>query len=669
MFKLIKDHVEQDAKLTLLCRAIKDDFCECIQWSVANRGTTTFRGVFRLALELGQEWSAPWVMVPGFFYGENRRADQLGRFYPRFDPALDKPADMISSWWDFAADRTSSPLVYLHEDNRCLALASAPHVTTSPDAMSEDPEPQIGVGFGWTKGRGTIRFSFPACEEPFTYNSEPEYGPTIRRLSLPPGGHVAGQAWLYRFAGDRHGYQRVLEHYNRLMSPEHPPADTPALQPIVRDALYGICTGHYHEKGNFFVYSRCYDAVAEQLANARETSVEWYQDMVGFVGGLMVCRGLLQGAAMTGDKNARAIAHRVANRICRDGISPSGLFWADYVPPRIETENGVFPNPLAKNRGEYGTGWLDLPDCVHSRTIADACDHLAGMIALESSTGRETKTLTLWQQAIEGNLRAALALQLPNGAYGQYYNAVTGTVVKKGGCGGLLWIPAMLKACRLELGDEALRTRMRESALRAGAAYAPYVEREYIWGAPEDNDSPTSEDGMNAVMAYCDLYEATQEDRWLALARRAADWTLTFRKTYNQRIAKETLIGRYAMRSRGGDFASVSNNHLHVFEALCTRHLCNLSRWTGNSYYRERAADHWAFVCQYLCRCDGMYNGFRGAMSEQFYWTNWGSWGGTYRLPRHHRQKGNLAGFSAVWCVAIIPLAAPDILREFGDGE
>lgn len=672
MLTLHKAHVLEDAPLTLdLQRSPAGAGIEVIAWALRLTAGAAgrFHGVVRLQLDLPPEFTAPWFMVPGFVYGENRRADQErrhGKCWLRFDTALRTPQDMASAWWDFGADRTASPLVYLHQGDQCLALGTEPHPQLSGSVTSDDPEPQMGIGFGHDGKSGFIRVSFPACDEPFTYNNGPDPAPTIRRLTLLPGACVSGRLYLYRFRGERHGYQRVLEHYDRALQQQDQAAAPPPLAPLVADALHGIVVGHYHEKGNFFVYSRCYDAVAEQIANARGTTLEWYQDMVGFVGGLMVSRGLLGGASITGDKRAAEVACRVADRICRDGLSPSGLFWADYVPAEVETPNVTFPNPMARDRKAYGSGWLSTPTWVHSRTIADACEHLATMIQLRRAAGAEPPAS--WPAALESNLRTALDLQLENGSYGQYYDAVARQVVKTEGCGGLLWIPALLKAVELKLGDDGFRARILASVARAGAAYAPYVERENIWGAPEDNDSPTSEDGMNAVMAYCDLYAATKDPRWLALARTAADWMLTFRKTFNQRLPANTLMGRYGMKSRGGDFASVSNNHLHVFEALCTRHLCRLSEWTGNPYYRQRARDHWGFVCQYLCRCDGMYNGFRGAMSEQFYWTDWGSWGGAYRLPPHHRQKGNVAAFSAVWCIAVIAIAAPDVLREFGAG-
>jgi len=664
MLTLAKEHVTEDAQLELCVSPKEDGFCTTLQWTVTNRGPRRYCGVVRLAASLPAEFSDPWFMIPGCLYGENRRTDQIhGSLYPRYDPAITTPAQMTSSWWDFCADRSSSPLVYAHQGQSCFALASVPHYTLSEGCGSDDLEPQMGVGFGKQALAGFyVRLSVPACEEPFAYNNEPKTAAVIRRVTLPPGGRVLGTLYVYRFTGGRHGYQRILEHFNCLMGESHAAAPAPKLLPLVADAVHGLLC-HFHEKNNYFVYTRAFEPVPEQIANAKGVSLEWHQDLTGFVGGLMLCRALHQGAATTGDERARAAAIKVADHICRDGLSPSGLFWADYVPPQIETPNGTFPNPLAKGRGAWGSGWLPEKEWVHSRTISDACNHLAAMILLENKLQPQSPSLPLWKKALNSNIRAALALQLANGSYGQYYHAIKNAVTKAEGCGGLLWIPAFLRARALAPGDKVFQELLLASVRRAAAAYAPYVERETIWGAPEDNDSSTAEDGMNAVMAYSELYEETREPQNLKLAVQAADWMLSFRKTYNQIMPPHSLIGQYRMRSRGGDLASTANNTLHVFEALCTRHLCLLSDWTKNPYYRDRARDHWGFVCQYLCRCDGMYNGFRGAMTEQFYWTDWGSWF-NYQPPVYHRQKGHVCAFSNSWCIAMVPLGAAAAASE-----
>lgn len=661
MLELGKDHVEQDAPLALATDVVDLGACREVVWTVRNEGDASYRGVIRLSCALPAEIARPWFMIPGFFYGENRRLDQRApKLYPRYDPAARTCGDMTSSWWDVAADRTAAPLVFAHDDGRCLALASAPHYDHDGGVVSEDPEPQVSVGFGHDGNWGYARVTLPACEEPFAHNCQPTRAPVVRRLSLDPGAAVTGRVFVYERAGERHSYQLVLEDYYARIATEHVSAALPEVAPLVGDAILGIVDGHYHREQNYFIYSRPYDPVIEQIGNARGVSMEWHEMLTGFVNGFPVCNGLLKGASLIGDDLTRGVARRVADRICSEGVSPSGLFWAGLVPGQVVTRNGTFANPLSRTGEDaWGSGWLPDATTVHSRTISDACYNLAEMIDTEAGTDEHSASLPLWRTALANNLRTALDLQLDNGCYGQWYDAVERRIVASEGCGGLLWIPAMLNACRQGIGGSAMVARMRVSVVAAGDGYAEYVEAENIWGAPEDNDSPTSEDGQNAVIAYVDLYEATHEERFLRLARRAADWMLSFRKTYNQIMPPQSLMGAYGMRSKGGDYASASNNHLHVFEVLCTRHLCKLSEWTGNAYYRRRARDHWAFVCQYLSRTDGMYNGFRGAAAEQFYWCDYGSWSG-WEPPAYHRQKGNMAPFTAIWCIAVILLAAPD---------
>lgn len=666
MLELRKDHVLTDAELVLSAESQANDVCQTICWTIQNQGESTFHGAVRLHVELPEAFTAPWFMIPGFFYGENRRIGQRGvKLYPRYDPAATEPAEMTSCWWDVAADRTAAPMVYAHQGSECLAVASDPHYSSDDGVQSDDFEPQVSVGFRHDGSSGHIRFTIPACEEPFCYRCQPQQPPLVRRLIIPPEAKISGTLYMYEYRGDRHGYQRALEHYYRHVGARYEPAPLPEIEPLARDAVRGIIDGHYHRDANYFIYSRPYDPVIEQIGNARGITMEWHEMLTGFVNGFPVCNGLLKGSALSDGAEAADVARLVADRMCREGISPSGLFWAAFVPGEVVTQNGSFPNPISRTGEDgWGSGWLPYETQVHSRTISDACYNLAEMIAWETEHNPESQSLPLWRSALEGNLRTALDLQLENGCYGQHYDAIERKVAKSDGCGGLPWIPTMIKACRLGLGGPDLVEQLEQSARRAADGYAPYVEAENIWGAPEDNESPTSEDGQNAVIAYTDLHEFTGDERYLRLACQAADWMLTFRKTYNEILHPQSLMGIYGMRSKGGDYASASNNHPHVFEVLCTRHLCKLSEWTGNRYYRDRARDHWGFVCQYLSRADGMHNGFRGAAAEQFYWCDYGSWS-TWLRPAYHTQKGNMAPFTAIWCIAVMLLAAPDAQAAF----
>lgn len=684
---LITDHMLATGQLELQAerRPLAGwNAAERIAWTVRNAGTTEFHGAIRLQEAFPPALRRPWIMVPGFIYGENRRVGEGARdaAYPRFDASVSSPARMSSRWWDVAVDRVSHALVFGHADGLCWAFAARPHVTLSPGCVSDDWEPQFAVGFGGDGATGYVRFTFPACEEPFTYAGSTQSGPTIRRVRIPAGGSLSGELFRFEFQGVRHDYHRVLKFYYDTIGTEDQPARADAPLALMRDAVHGLVHHHYNGNRNYFVYSRCFDRVSEQIANCRGVTLEWHQMNTGFVSGLPICWGLNLAGWRLDDPEALAVSRRVADRICGEGVSPSGLFWADFRPGVIEERNGRFANGLAPDgKDVWSTGWWREADCVHARTIADACYALANLIASEARHAPDAVSLPLWKKALRGNVEAILALQLPGGSYGAVYNAVQRTVQREEGCGGLLWIPALLQSAAIFADDAALVARIEASVLRAADAYVAAVEDEYIWGAPEDNDSPTSEDGLNAVLAYGDLYRRFRVPRHLELMRRAADWTLSFRKSFNNRYHPLTVIGAYDLRSKGGDYASSSNNHLHVFEVMVTSHLFELSRWTGDDHYRRRAEDHWSFAQQMLCRVDGQFNGFRGALGEQFYWCNWSSFGqdtralepdgfkGNWDPGPYHRQKGNLCGYSTLWCVNIIVLGAEMILREQETGN
>lgn len=643
-----KNLLENDLPFAASCSGDGKDFMTCRAEKLEQGCRVTFRNMdpentFKGTLHLTRKldpahFTDPFLMVPGFFYN-NRTHGSRGIIY---DPDCTEPHDRIASSWDFAADRCASPLIYAWQNDTACAFAADPHYTCTPGCISDDPEPQCGVGFSASE----LRINIPAFEVPFTYSGLENISPNLRTITIPPGCEVSITVYCYDAAGPQNTYRKFVRDYSLMMRSTNPAAEMPSPDEVLDCAADGMFA-HYHPSG-YFIYSRPYFPVIEQIANMRNhSSAEWHQMNTGFVNGFPICLALFRTGKYTD------IAEKVADRICLEGVSPSGLFYADYMPKTIESPNGSFPNDIyhSGRKGEWGSGWLSNPDWVHSRTISDACLSLAHMILLKP----EKK---LWRDALKKNLECVLDLQLENGSFGQYYNSAEKTVVKKDGCGGLLWISALLLSLQIYSDDPQYCQRAAAAAERAGEYYKSYVFADNIWGAPEDNDSPTSEDGMNAVMAYGALYKHAPSEHWLEVWRHAADWMLTFRKTYNVIVPEKSLIGIYEMRSRGGDFASASNNHLHVFEVLCIPELLDLAEVTGDDWYRISAEESFAFAAQYLAMANGQFAGFRGAMAEQFYWNDWNSLGGTWKKADFYAQKGSCTLFTAVWCIMVIAQAA-----------
>src|SRR4051794_26426943 len=253
-----------------------------------------------------------------------------------------------------------------------------------------------------------------------------------------------------------------------------------------------------------------------------------------------------------------------------------------------------------------------------------------------------------WTAAARSNLDAVVDRQRADGNLGASHHAVTGEVLSWAGCAGLAWVNALAEADALDGAGRYLA-----AAERAGDYYAPFVLDEFLNGAPEDVDlAPTSEDGYVAVMAYLALYRRTGASRWLDLARRAADWMLTFRYSYNVTFAPGTLLAMYDFASRGADTASPSNQHLHAYGLVCTAELAELSAATGDPYYLERARESLACFRQFIARFDGDFNAYRGMASERYYQTEC------------FQPKGMLLTLSHAWSVGVLLLACEQAITR-----
>ncbi|MHB9134007.1 MAG: hypothetical protein ACYDBB_23305 [Armatimonadota bacterium] len=638
-----------------------------IHWTVtATRAVSDITLRVRWA-DLG--WSAPpWFMIPALMYGENRPADET-RFYPRFDPAVTEPREFVSSHWDFPADRGAVPGIFAFTGEQWIILVSEPHLAVTGEVRLPEYEPQVGVGFRYDVGQQHLQFSFPATDEPYTLAGSARVAPRKPVLSLAAGATIAGTVYLFEFAADKHGYAPVMELFARRWRDSYPPAELPAREEVIAAAREGIVHWHFVEAESAFLYSVPYDMIMEQIANAKGASLASDQMMVGWTSGMPVCFGLSWASRRQGDPAGIHAAHRVADKFCLEGMSPSGFFWGRYATPHPEALGSYFQG--GKFNGWDG-GWNPEPEMLHTRTLGEGNHFLARFIQQERAHGVDTRA---WERALESNVRKILSVQQEGGTgtFGTYYQAFTGEVMKWQGCGGLMWIPALLEAGKV-FGASFL-----EQAVMAGDYYAQNVREEYIYGAPEDvGMTPTSEDGYNAIMAYAALYEATGNAEYLELCRIAADWTFTYRKIYNVGLHPKSILGAYGFRSRGGDFASVKNNHLHMYGLICTGELYKLSAWTGNPYYREMANDHWAYCCQNIALVDGQLNGYRGFVAEQIYVCDYTCLGNSLYLhegigekpdwipPVRFRNKGNFVPITTLWCINHLLLAAEALERTGG---
>jgi hypothetical protein len=585
--------------------------------AVEHRGDVPADASIRVRVLLPAAPEAPWWLVPGAFYGENRPAACERRF-PRFEVGAHDPAGMVSDHWELRADRAATPAVFAWAGPGGVALV-APETTAL--GMTG-----LGLAHDAATGVGSVHLTFPFREGPVSYvgSATPEPAETTSHR-WRPGERVELRFAAYATGPDRHAYAAILREEHARLRDGAPLAPWVGVADAADLAAEGLHRWHHADPG----------VLLETVGFDREVSgrdgltVDRQAMHVGWVSGVPWAYALLaHGRRRERPEQAEAAAG-VIDFICAE-LAPSGTFWGVWY-----AQHG------------WSQSWTPVKDALHSRTLAEASLFLARALELGADLRADHPT---WSAALRSNLDAVVRRQRADGNLGSAHHARTGEVLSWEGAAGLAWVAALAEAGRWD-GPDGADGAYLAAAVRAGEHYARFVDREFLHGAPEDVDlAPTSEDGYVAVMSYVALHRRTGDPRWLDLARRSADWMLTFRYAYNTRFPAGTLLDVYGFATRGADNASPSNQHLHAYGLVCTAELAELSAATGDPHYAERAAETLACFRQFIARFDGDFNAYRGMASERYYQT------------ACFQPKGMLLTLSHAWSVGVLLLGCEQAL-------
>jgi hypothetical protein len=572
---------------------------------------------FRVALP--EATDEPWWLVPGVFYGANRPAD-CRRIFPRFAVGAHDPAAMVSDHWEFRADRAATPAVFGWGGPAGVALVA--------EETTELGMTGLGFGHDASTGRGHVHVAFPYREDPVSYDgSDVPLTPLVTAHTWRPGEQIRLDIGVYQLGADRHGYAAVLRAEHARLAPTNPLRPWVDVAEAAALAAEGLRRWHYAAPG----------VLLETVAFDRGISgqdglpVDRQAMHVGWISGIPWAYALLVHGRRVGATDHVAAARNVIDFICAE-LSPSGTFWGAWYRDVGWTHS-----------------WSRVSQGLHSRTLGEATQFLVRALELGADL-RDSKPV--WAHAVRSNLDTVVARQRPDGNLGASHHALTGEVLSWAGSAGLAWVGALAEAERWD-GPDGAGGGYLAAARRAGDYYAPFVRGEFLHGAPEDVDlAPTSEDGYVAVMAYLALHRRTGESRWLELARRAADWTLTFRYSYNTSFPAGTLLDTYRFASRGADNASPANQHLHAYGLICTAELAELSAACGDRHYVERAREALACFRQFVARFDGDFNAYRGMVTERYYQT------------ACFQPKGMVLTLSHAWSGGVLLLACEQALAQ-----
>jgi hypothetical protein len=357
-------------------------------------------------------------------------------------------------------------------------------------------------------------------------------------------------------------------------------------------AAWGLHRWHYRPEPARLVETAAFDRDAfGDRCDRDHMHVSW-------VSGAPYAYALLRHGRRVANDAYVSSAEAVLDHIASN-LTPAGTYWAQWT-----TERG------------WTTGWHPDRTRLHARTLADAA------LFMLRAGGR-------WEASARSNVAVAVRTQRADGALPAAHHVETGDAVAWEGTAGMAWIPALVSAGELD------------AARRAGAYYAAFD----AWhGAPEDVDlAPTSEDGYAALMAFVALEDWPN-------AKRAADWLLTFRYTYDVAFSEQTLLGRYGFRTRGADQASPANQHLHAFGLICVPEMLRLAEATADDHYRQTTVENLACFRQFIARRDGDFDAYRGMASERYYQTDC------------FQAKGMLLTLSHAWSVGVLLLGCEEAL-------
>ncbi|MDN4072992.1 hypothetical protein [Fictibacillus terranigra] len=556
----------------------------------------------------------PTWMIPGAFYKENR-FEHNERKYPRYDFNDGNHDEMVSDHWAFRSDRAALPAVFAWNDEISGALCV--------EEMSDVG--LTGIGFRGNRSHSEIWVNFPYREEPVTFVGDPTpQSADISLYSFEAGEKVHLQLKIYTSSPDLHSYNPFVRQMYRLHQQEHPLNPWMGLDEAAELTADGLYRWHYMPEHRILSETAAFD---RELNNNVKGLGDRPHMHVGWVSGVPYAYALLTYGRKKGIQPYVDAAINVLDHIA-SALAPNGTFWASWV--------------LGKG---WGTGWNPKSTWLQARTISEATLFLIRALSFEKKEGFLHRN---WEKAVLSNLNFAVSRQRSDGNLGSYYHCETGNVQEWDGAGGVLWTASLIEGGAFFKEEKEV---FQETAIKAGHYYERFVLDEYIYGAPEDvHLTPTSEDAYNAVVSYVLLYEHDQNDKWLQLAKRSADWLMTFRWTYNIAFPEHTFLHQYDFRSRGADQASPSNQHLHNYGLFCVPEMLRLWTYTGDQYYLDRTRDHISCFLQFIARKDGDFNAYKGMVTERYYNTNC------------FQPKGMMLTLSHSWCVGLILYATQEAL-------
>lgn len=469
------------------------------------------------------------LFMPGFWYRKNLRSPE------------NAPSSRVAENWIVREDRLSTPLTSVYDTitRKGAYLIRTDQIGEHALATHESGEIVLSgnsdlgaLGFGKTGDKTYLAFSFPYSEAPFSYKRKLTLAPEVQEFHFLKKGEK--KVLTYRMEevenDDFSGFVADIWHKSfDLMSPQE------IVEQKFSDLeVKAILTEYF--KASFMDLGELKGFSGAHLETETCEPVPILE--IGFIGRVLLnAFNALEYGEENGDRELVEMGQAAFASYEANGFNADGLI-REYIDFEKKEE----------------------PDVYSIRRQSEGIYAILLYLKYEKSKGRshselEKKTLDLLAQFKK--------LQQEDGSFPRKFNKKLSIIDKTGGSSPSA-VPPLVMAYHYFGDDQFLNMAKR---------VADYQEKYII--EPSDYFSSTldadCEDKEASLYAATAMYylsqvtEGSEQERYIALAKKAAYFTLSWYYTWDVPFAKGQMLGDIGLKSRGWGNVSVENNHIDVF--------------------------------------------------------------------------------------------------------
>ena len=537
----------------------------------------------------GLNYNNSYQYLPGFWYRNNQRSPDQA------------PNARVSKNWMVREDRLSSPLVGVLDREKKMSYSLARIDTIKKYALAPHNHGEVmlsghsdlgALGFGEEEGVPYLTFAYPHREAPYSYFRKLTLGEPVRAfVHLKEGESITLHYQLMKFGAiDYADYMKQIWTRSYDIYQPQPVADNQFSDEEIKGTLTKFYKQSFVEAGNLKGFS----GVHLQTHVCEEKEIL----EVGFIGRVLLnAFNALEYAEQHKDEELKEIAYAVMNSYEQHGFADNGFF-REVVNMEDNSEASIY-SIRRQSEGIYAT-LLYLDD--------------------EKRKGRQHPQ---WEQQIRSLLAKVLDLQQADGSFPRKFEGNLATVDTTGGSSPSAVLPLVM--AYKYFGDKKY--------LNAARKVIDYEEKEIIsksdyFSSTLDADCEDKEASLYAATALYYMAMVTkgaERDRYTALARQAAYFTLSWYYTWDVPFAQGQMLGDLGLKSRGWGNVSVENNHIDVFIFEFDEVLKWLAEETGEQRFTEFAEIIRSSMREQLLPYEGHMAGIakEGYYPEVVQHTNW----------------------------------------------